>query len=339
VNVAFTGTATGGSPPYSYSWNFGDGSSSTAQNPSHSYTTAGTYTATLTVTDSSSPAKTASSSVTITASPIAGTVPGAPTGLTGTAGNGQVSLSWTPPASNGGENITAYHVYRGTSSGTETLLTSGGCSGLGAVTSCTDTGLTAGRAYYYTVTAVNPIGEGPQSSEATATPTGSTCTARQLLGNPGFENGSSSPAPWSVTSTHTPLEVINSSSSEPAHSGSWDAWLDGWGKTTTDTLSQAVTLPTGCTTYNFSFWLHVNTAETTTSTQYDTLKVQVLNSSGTVLSTLHTYSNLDHNTGYAQRSFSLSGYAGQTVTLKFTGSEDYEYQTSFVIDDTALNVS
>jgi len=58
-----------------------------------------------------------------------------------------------------------------------------------------------------------------------------------------------------------------------------------------------------------------------------------------VLATLHTYSNLDHNTGYAKRSFSLSPYAGQKITLKFTGSEDYELQTSFVIDDTAINVS
>jgi len=71
---------------------------------------------------------------------------------------------------------------------------------------------------------------------------------------------------------------------------------------------------------------------------YDTLKVQVLNSSGTVLSTLHTYSNLNHNTGYAKRSFSLSSYAGKKITLKFTGAEDYELQTSFVIDDTAINV-
>ncbi len=339
VNTAFAGTATGGTPPYSYSWAFGDGSTSTSQNPSHSYGTAGTYTATLTVTDSSSPAKTASSSVTITATPIAGTAPGAPTGLTATGGNRQVSLNWTPPASNGGVNITSYRVYRGTSSGNETLLTSGGCSGLGAVTSCTDAGLTAGQAYYYEVTAVNAIGEGPQSNEATATPTGGTCTPAQLLGNPGFENGSSSPAPWTVTSTHTPVEVINSNSLEPPHSGSWDAWLDGWGKTTTDTLSQTVTLPTGCTTYNLSFWLHINTAETTTTAKYDTLNVQILNSSGTVLATLHTYSNLDHNTGYAQRTFSLSAYAGQTITLKFTGSEDSEKQTSFVIDDTALNVS
>ena len=61
--------------------------------------------------------------------------------------------------------------------------------------------------------------------------------------------------------------------------------------------------------------------------------------SGAVLTTLHTYSNLDHATGYAQHSFSLSNYAGQKITLKFTGSEDFEMQTSFVLDDTALNVS
>jgi PKD repeat protein len=332
LSVAFTGTATGGTPPYSYSWAFGDGSTSTAQNPSHTYSSAGTFTATLTVTDSSSPAKTASSSVSITASPIAGTPPGAPTGATATAGNGQVALSWTPPASNGGVDITSYKVYRGTSSGSETLLTSGGCSGLGVVVSCTDTGLTNGQAYYYKVTAVNALGESPQSNEAVATPVAPGCPAAQLLGNPGFETGTA--APWSASSG-----VIYKGSSEPPHSGSYDAWLDGYGSTHTDTLSQSITLPTGCTTYNFSFWLHIDTAETTTTSKYDTLTVQVLNSSGTVLSTLHTYSNLDHNTGYAQRSFSLSGYAGQTITLKFTGKEDYELQTSFVVDDTAVNVS
>jgi len=85
--------------------------------------------------------------------------------------------------------------------------------------------------------------------------------------------------------------------------------------------------------------LHVDTAETTSSTRYDTLTVQVLNSAGTVLATLATYSNLDHNTGYAQRSFSLAGYAGQAVTVRFTGAEDFTAQTSFVVDDTALAVS
>jgi PKD repeat protein len=331
VNVSFTGTGTGGTPPYTYNWNFGDGATSASQNPTHSYTTVGNYTATLTVTDSSSPPSTATSSVTIAADPVQGEAPGPPTGLTATAGNGQVSLSWTPPASNGGVNITSYRVYRGTSSGSETLLTSGGCSGLGAVTSCTDGGLTNGQVYYYKVTAVNSIAEGAQSNEASATPE-SSCLAQQLLANPGFETGTA--APWTASTG-----VISDNSAEPPHSGKWDAWLDGYGTTHTDTLAQTITLPSGCTNYNFSFWLHIDTAETSTTTAYDTLKVQVLNSAGTVLSTLHTYSNLDHNTGYLQRSFSLAPYAGQTVTLKFTGSEDYELQTSFVIDDTAVNVS
>jgi len=158
-----------------------------------------------------------------------------------------------------------------------------------------------------------------------------TCTAGQLLGNPGFETGALSP--WTGTSG-----VLYSGSSEPAHAGSWDAWLDGYGTATTDTLAQTVALPTGCSTYTLSFYNHIDTAETTTSTAYDTLKVQVLNSSGTVLSTLHTYSNLDAASGYSQRSFSLASYAGQTITLKFTGTEGSTLQTSFVVDDTALTV-
>ncbi|MGW3115650.1 hydrolase [Streptomyces sp. NPDC001107] len=158
-----------------------------------------------------------------------------------------------------------------------------------------------------------------------------TCTAAQLLGNNGFESGNTT---WSASSG-----VITNSSSESARTGSYYAWLDGYGTATTDTLSQSVTIPSGCTTAALSFYLHVDTAETSTSTAYDTLKVQVLGSSGTVLGTLATYSNLNAASGYTQRSFSLASYAGQTVTLKFTGTEGSTLQTSFVIDDTALNVS
>ena len=42
---------------------------------------------------------------------------------------------------------------------------------------------------------------------------------------------------------------------------------------------------------------------------------------------------------YALRSYNLAAFAGQTVTIKFTGVEDASLQTSFVIDDTALTVS
>ncbi|MEU1450485.1 hypothetical protein ABZ474_57230, partial [Streptomyces mirabilis] len=78
---------------------------------------------------------------------------------------------------------------------------------------------------------------------------------------------------------------------------------------------------------------HIDTAETTTTTAYDTLTVQVGST------TLATYSNLSAASGYALKSFNLSSYAGQTVTLKFTGTEDSSLQTSFVVDDTALNAS
>lgn len=105
--------------------------------------------------------------------------PAAPTGLTATAGDGQVSLSWTAPSDNGSP-ITGYSIYRGTSSNGQ------GASPVGTTTATNtiDTGLTAGTTYYYKVSATNAGGEGPSSGEANATvtgvpaaPTGLTATA------------------------------------------------------------------------------------------------------------------------------------------------------------------
>ncbi len=126
--------------------------------------------------------------------------------------------------------------------------------------------------------------------------------------------------------------MIDNSTGEPAHSGSWKAWLNGYGTAHTDTLSQSVSIPAGCSA-TFSFYLHIDTAETTTTSVFDTLTVKAGST------TLATYSNLDAGTGYVLKSFNLSSFAGQTVTLTFTGTEDSSLQTSFVIDDTALNAS
>ena len=96
---------------------------------------------------------------------------------------------------------------------------------------------------------------------------GGCTTGQQLLGNPGFETGSA--APWTSTAG-----VINpNGAGETSHSGTWYAWLDGYGTTHTDTLSQTVTIPAGCTGTTFSFWLHIDTAETTTTTQFDKLTI------------------------------------------------------------------
>jgi Fibronectin type III domain len=98
------------------------------------------------------------------AAPVA---PSAPQSLAATAGSGSVSLTWTPPASNGGAAITGYNVYRGTSAGGESAAP---IATNVAGTSFTDTGLTNGTTYYYKVAAVNSAGVSPQSNEASATP-------------------------------------------------------------------------------------------------------------------------------------------------------------------------
>src|SRR5262249_15309131 len=93
------------------------------------------------------------------------TAPGAPTLNSATAGNSSVALAWSTPATDGGAAITSYRVYRGTSTGSETLLTT-----LGVVTSWTDNSATNGTTYYYKISAVNSVGESAPSNERSATP-------------------------------------------------------------------------------------------------------------------------------------------------------------------------
>ncbi|MFD9486053.1 M1 family aminopeptidase [Streptomyces sp. NPDC059991] len=159
-----------------------------------------------------------------------------------------------------------------------------------------------------------------------AAPKAAVCTPAQVVANGGFESGTS---PWSQSQT----SVITSRTGQSAHGGTTFAWLNGVGSTHTDTLSQSVTIPSGCSTATLTFWLHIDTTETTSSTAYDKLTAKIGST------TLATYSNLNKNTGYIQKSFDVSAFAGQTVNVAFTGTEDSSLQTSFVIDDVAVNTS
>ena len=92
--------------------------------------------------------------------------PGAPTGLTARAGDAQVTLSWTAPASNGGPQVTSYNVYDGTTADFKAGILVKSSTSTGA----TVTGLANGTTYYFWVTAVNAVGESPASNEASAAP-------------------------------------------------------------------------------------------------------------------------------------------------------------------------
>jgi len=110
----------------------------------------------------------------------------------------------------------------------------------------------------YTITVTGTGGSRTHSATVTLTVTGG---SQQLIGNPGFENGSANPAPWTATAG-----VVDSSTGEAAHSGAWKAWLDGYGVAHTDSIVQTVTIPSTVTTANLTFWLHIDTSETTTTT-------------------------------------------------------------------------
>ena len=192
----------------------------------------------------------------------------------------------------------------------------------------------SGNSYTVTETVTD---SNSQSNAHSATVTVSTTTPPpppppNIISNGGFEGSAS---PWTVTSG---VWCTNSScSGETAHAGTGFLWLDGYGSTHTDTASQSITIPAGKTSASLTFYLHIDTAETTKSTAYDTLTVGV--TSGSTTTTVATYSNLNAATGYVQKTISLNAYIGKTVTLKFTGKEDSSAQTSFVLDDVAVTTN
>jgi len=164
-------------------------------------------------------------------------------------------------------------------------------------------------------------------SIANTTSGGGTGTGTELVQNNGFESGTAS---WTQTSG-----VINSDATEPAHTGSWKAWLDGYGSVHTDYVRQQISIPAASTKATLDFFMHIDTAETTTTTAYDTLSAQVIDPTGKYV-TLATWSNLDASTGYIEHTLDLSAYIGQTIWINFYGTENATNQTSFVIDDVSV---
>jgi hypothetical protein len=283
---------------------------------------AGSYTVKVTGTDSTGPSGSATFTwnVGTTSNTVTVTNPGSQTGTVGTAASLQISA--TDSAS--GQTLT--YSATGLPAGLSISSTTGLISGT-PTTAATSS---------VTVTATDTTGASGSATFTWTISAATGCGTQQLIQNGGFQSGSLSP--WTASSG----VLTAASSSHPSYPSTdpYLAWIDGYSGKHTDTLAQTVTIPATCTTATLSFWLYIDSTDPT-GKAYDTFTIQVLNSSGTVLATLGTLSNQNEGTGYVQHSYSVSSFIGQTITIKFTGTETLGdgYDTSFYEDDNSLNAS
>jgi subtilase family serine protease len=251
-----------------------------------------------------------SNSTTSSGNTVTVTSPGSQTGTVGTAASLQISA--TDSAS--GQTLTY------SASGLPTGLSISSSTGL-----ISGTPTTAGT-YSVTVTATDTTGA---SGDATFTwtinsSTGSSCSSTtDIVGNPNFASGSKD---WTASSG-----VIGEWADEgepPYGSSNYDAWLDGYGEPHTDTLSQTVTEPAGCTG-TLDVWLHIDSEQT--SGTNGSLTIQAAGS------TLATFTNLNANSGYTEYSYSIpAADAGQSIKLLFTGVENNDNNTDYVVGQVEL---
>lgn len=175
----------------------------------------------------------------------------------------------------------------------------------------------------------------------------------ELIVNGGFEAGQA-PGPaigysgtsgsWNWTTSDgmlNPIWTDTPSHTGPptARTGAWCVYFTPFGPAS-NSVSQQVTIPTGSTA-KLTFWVKIGTFETSSYFSYDTLTVQLQNSSGGTLSTLATFSNLTPTAGYdwVQKTFDVSAWAGQAVRVRFSSYNDSTRSTVFLLDDVSLAAS
>ncbi|MGH9847153.1 MAG: BACON domain-containing protein, partial [Blastocatellia bacterium] len=149
----------------------------------------------------------------------------------------------------------------------------------------------------------------------------------ELITNGGFEGSST---PWVLSG------AFRSTGAYPRTGAGY--LILGNSNNASHSAYQQITIPSGASP-SLNFWLNVTSTETTTTTQYDRFFVEVRNTSGTLLATLATFSNLNKTTAgsYTLRgAYGLSAYAGQTVRIQFRGTTDTTLITTFRVDDVSV---
>ncbi|HTG17935.1 MAG TPA: hypothetical protein VK747_21995, partial [Blastocatellia bacterium] len=150
----------------------------------------------------------------------------------------------------------------------------------------------------------------------------------ELIVNGGFEG---SGTPWVLSGN-----AVRSTGAFP-HTGT-GYLIVASANSQTGAAYQQITVPAGSTP-NLNFWLNITTSEVTTTMVFDRLFIEVRSTSGTLLATLATFSNLNSGTAgvYVLRGpFSVASFAGQTIRVQFRATEDFSLPTSFRVDDVSV---
>ncbi len=186
-----------------------------------------------------------------------------------------------------------------------------------------DTTTVANGSYTLTSKAFDTSGNATTSAGITVTVANA---PPDLIVNGGFEGFSS---PWRLTG-----QAFWMTSGSTPHGGTGNLEL-GRVAMLYGSADQSIFLPAGSAA-TLSFWLYITSIETTTVLHNDRLNVQLVDSSGAVITTLKSFSNLHKGSGYVQYSYSLASYAGRTVTLRFSTTQSGSLITVFRVDDVSV---
>jgi hypothetical protein len=183
-----------------------------------------------------------------------------------------------------------------------------------------DTRTAANGSHSLTARAYDPSGNARTSGAVSA-------TVSNTIKNGGFESGTS---PWAFAGK----AAISTAGYD--HTGVYYAVL-GNANSSTGSVAQSVTIPAAAVG-TFRFWLNVTSSETTTTVRRDHLYVEVRSTSGVLLGTIATISNLSKAaTGvYTLHSVSVAPWKGQTVRVQFRTTTDGSLPTVFRVDDVSL---
>jgi N-acetyl-anhydromuramyl-L-alanine amidase AmpD len=160
----------------------------------------------------------------------------------------------------------------------------------------------------------------------------------ELISNGGFESGNNGAWHWTASNGICPI----SNAGNLAHSGSWYDWQGG-DLNLIDSVYQDVTIPANASSATLSFYYNINSQEGNT-VAYDTFTVTIRNTSGTILATVGNWSNMNQDAGpgnpyYHRVTYNLLPYAGQTIRIHFSSSNNSTRVTNFRVDDVSVLVA